>query len=537
MITIQDALKLNAPKSVDSRYLSNGLTVFPSVAAANTATTYRHPGLTVLIADSFGFNVEYWYKDGVQDEDLELKTLSQGADGITIGNDNIPRLGGTFSQDVQIDMVDHALRFSNSTGTHPTNFFEIDALTGIDSLFDGISGQTSTFKVDGSHLGFSSTITGASSSQLNILGDSALIRVTDASGNASTFNTDSSSGSVNATLKISNTAGDNNQSIFITPDFIRIGNTGVDESDFKGYKVDTNGIISILGPLEESTAPADLHIMIDSNGQLRTKASDIVPDITPTVSGDATLNLATTGFNGRVALHPAFVRRAEIDMSWGSAYTLKGMNTPAITGTETFPAPATTNFITQTRRSAYASSASAGFAAGVRGTTAFLWRGNASQLGGFFFSIKFAVPVVTTDGIVFAGLRANTAAFGGTTLPSASLNIIGVAKEAADTSFQFIRNDASGTAVKVDTGLDVKTGSVYQLVIFCKPNDTQVYISLQDISVDGSDTGNFAEVTYDATVDGDLPDNSTLLSYHLSNANNATATAVEIDFMGLVIEN
>lgn len=64
-------LRVLNPQSVDDKYLSGGTTPYTSVANANATIpeAIRHIGLTVNVD-----NVEYWYKDGVTDGDLVLKT-------------------------------------------------------------------------------------------------------------------------------------------------------------------------------------------------------------------------------------------------------------------------------------------------------------------------------------------------------------------------------------------------------------------------------------------------------------------------------
>lgn len=79
MITINDSLDLRSPKPLDDRYaaFSSGTTTpYNSIEEANAAIpkAYRHAGLTVLVINSSGKNVEYWYKDGREDANLILKT-------------------------------------------------------------------------------------------------------------------------------------------------------------------------------------------------------------------------------------------------------------------------------------------------------------------------------------------------------------------------------------------------------------------------------------------------------------------------------
>lgn len=73
-----DNIFLYAPKSVDDKYAiyqPGGTIPYDSVASVNARINlaYRHIGLTVLIDDG-SVVAEYWYKDGIDDSDLILKT-------------------------------------------------------------------------------------------------------------------------------------------------------------------------------------------------------------------------------------------------------------------------------------------------------------------------------------------------------------------------------------------------------------------------------------------------------------------------------
>lgn len=74
-IVLSDNIKTNAPKPTDSRYLNN-LTPYTGVTQANTLipSGTRYIGLTVNIN-----NVEYWYKDGISDSDLVIKSSQNTA--------------------------------------------------------------------------------------------------------------------------------------------------------------------------------------------------------------------------------------------------------------------------------------------------------------------------------------------------------------------------------------------------------------------------------------------------------------------------
>jgi hypothetical protein len=122
-------LKVLNPLPVDDKYLNNGTPYANSAAVlAAIPQSIRHVGLTVNIA-----NIEYWFKDGVTDLDLILKsagfTLVNGS-GTTVngGGDGI-NWHGTITQNTVItDASGYNISFPGTTGT-----FEISRTYGIGS--------------------------------------------------------------------------------------------------------------------------------------------------------------------------------------------------------------------------------------------------------------------------------------------------------------------------------------------------------------------------------------------------------------------
>ena len=83
-INLSDNIYTSAPKPTDSRYLCN-LVPYASVSQANSNIVggsggVRYTGLTVNIAGN-----EYWYKTGIGDGDLVLKSLGGTLTGATNG--------------------------------------------------------------------------------------------------------------------------------------------------------------------------------------------------------------------------------------------------------------------------------------------------------------------------------------------------------------------------------------------------------------------------------------------------------------------
>jgi nitrogen fixation protein len=75
MINITDNFRVNKPAPIDDRL---GPFVSTASALSSIEIDRRHIGLTVIIDDGTGA-VEYWFKDGVSNGDLELKATGGGA--------------------------------------------------------------------------------------------------------------------------------------------------------------------------------------------------------------------------------------------------------------------------------------------------------------------------------------------------------------------------------------------------------------------------------------------------------------------------
>ncbi len=109
------------------------------------------------------------------------------------------------------------------------------------------------------------------------------------------------------------------------------------------------------------------------------------------------------------------------------------------------------------------------------------WRGNSAGQGGFFLAILGLSLGCDSGGRCFFGLFGEAASAGVATTndPSTYLNILGVAADDTDTNLQFMHNDGSGTATKVDLGVaKTVTTSVYDIFIFCEANGSEVFYRL-----------------------------------------------------------
>ncbi|KAH0542027.1 hypothetical protein GP486_008676, partial [Trichoglossum hirsutum] len=93
-IYINDAIQNNAPKSLDNKYLKNGITPYASVDDVNSTIVgpYRHQGLTVLVGGQ-----EYWYLGGTANNNLILKST---ANSLSWGN-----ITGTIANQIDLSNI------------------------------------------------------------------------------------------------------------------------------------------------------------------------------------------------------------------------------------------------------------------------------------------------------------------------------------------------------------------------------------------------------------------------------------------------
>ena len=225
--------------------------------------------------------------------------------------------------------------------------------------------------------------------------------------------------------------------------------------------------------------------------------------------------------------HFGFQNITVVECGYGTtSFTTFGQQSPNITGTVSLASLSVTNFRTQSKRVNIASPATAGSAASVRSNVAVFWRGNAAGFGGFAIHKKFSIAAIVTGNTFFCGVLNDTAAQPGNVPTSAILNMFGIGLDTADTNFQFMRNDGTGTATKVDTGIAIDTTTTYAVRIFCPSNGAGIYITFADLQPGGA--------VYEAYVTTDIPSNTTLLTWQIMLGNNATASAVTLGFSKVV---
>lgn len=177
-------------------------------------------------------------------------------------------------------------------------------------------------------------------------------------------------------------------------------------------------------------------------------------------------------------------------------------------------------------------STTAGTTSGLRTTYGQWFLGGAAGFGGFFFRGTVGANINLNGGQKFFGLCNSTASLAGE--PSALLNMIGMGYDAADAStgnWQFMRNDGSGTATKVDLGATHGargTTHGWELIMYAKPNSSEVFVKITNLHTGG--------VCLDTSYTTDIPAVNTALAMKCEVRNGAVAAADSIESDCIYIE-
>jgi hypothetical protein len=215
----------------------------------------------------------------------------------------------------------------------------------------------------------------------------------------------------------------------------------------------------------------------------------------------------------------------------GTGVTAFGI-TPTTAATLSHPTPAITTLAESLYRTRFQTSTTAGNAAGVRSAVNMMWRGNAAGRGGFFCHFRVATGSVSlVGGQKFAGLTSSTGALAGE--PSSSLNdAIGLCKDSADTNWFFTRRTGTGAAVKVDLGIAVANNVVLDIVLYSRPNGSDIGVRIVRHNFDGTIT-----VLLDTTYNTSIPAAATLLGFALQVRNGAVAAADNLEMVRMYVES
>lgn len=206
-------------------------------------------------------------------------------------------------------------------------------------------------------------------------------------------------------------------------------------------------------------------------------------------------------------------------------------------GTATAANVATTSLAASMRRLEYAvTTASTTAIAGFRTGTAQFFRGvsvGGTTIGGFFVVCRFGRGrgvAANATLRAFCGLSSTTGAPTDADPQTLLANALGVGAAAADTNYQIIHRNATGTATSVDTGIAkaaADNAEMYELVLFCPPAGTSVQAMFTRLS-DGA--------SFSTTISTALPDPATLLGVQAYYSVGGTSSVIGTMLASLYVE-
>lgn len=185
-----------------------------------------------------------------------------------------------------------------------------------------------------------------------------------------------------------------------------------------------------------------------------------------------------------------------------------------------------------TARKRFQTSTTAGNVSGMRTAYGLWYRGSNPGFGGFLFKAHVGMQLNLNGGRQFIGLCSSTGALAGE--PSALLNCCGMGYDSTDAStgnWFFIRNNGTGSAVKVDLGVNAarNTTDGFELFMFAPAGGVRLFVRIKNIR-----TG--AVVLEDIYL-VKLPVVDTLLAFKAEVSNGAVAAADNIEVAKVFISS
>jgi len=226
----------------------------------------------------------------------------------------------------------------------------------------------------------------------------------------------------------------------------------------------------------------------DGNTQITDNA--IIPNTPATGIVLSNLTRVNEGRRGQINIYGEYSRYSFSDADkrkilWqatgGGSTTTSSYGTSAATiGAAAGVGVTTTTAGGAVKRLSYTTAATAATQAGVNlANTSF--RGGTAGLGGFYGKFTGGISTYVAGMAMFIGF-ANAGTF--TVDTSTLLNMFGIGLDAADTNLQFMTNDGSGVATKVDLGANFAANAtdVYEIELGCGPAATTAYYYIRNLT-------------------------------------------------------
>lgn len=239
------------------------------------------------------------------------------------------------------------------------------------------------------------------------------------------------------------------------------------------------------------------------------------------------------GFDQHLSPYP-FMRSD--DAWWGcvlpsahgqTTYTVTGRAAAGTaTGTAAAVAWASTDARTRQVWIQHPAAATANTNAGYRSNIDYMWRGNATDLGGFLWWGAFALSTVTATTRVFAGLKDATAIITATSDPNVTLDAVYFGCNAADSNLSICSNDNTSTATCTTLGANFPchtNNAAYDVALWSAANGSTIGYWIRNLTSGTEATGSLST---------DLPRNTVQLNWEFTANTGGTASAVNIHIGG-----
>lgn len=280
------------------------------------------------------------------------------------------------------------------------------------------------------------------------------------------------------------------------------------------------------------------NLKIDSTSTPSAPSSGTVFYTTENIGTEDPYFIGSDGFNPS-AIQGAF-RDKNITMLTGSGIggviNVYGCALPTGTYSTTLTGATTagTNSYTKQQKTELLKTSASGTNVSYLYLNAANWRrGAATGEDGFKFQFTFGVATGTsnTSARLFAGWTSSISVPTDAN-PSTITNMFGFGYDAADTNLQWMHNDGSGTATKVDLGSSFPKPSVdrqesYEIEINCRPNGSTIWYKIRRIHTGATASG---------SVTTDIPANTTYLAPRVYLSNGGVSAVNGLGFMKMYVE-
>lgn len=173
---------------------------------------------------------------------------------------------------------------------------------------------------------------------------------------------------------------------------------------------------------------------------------------------------------------------------------------------------------------------------GVIQTTAGLpmfWRGNATDVGGFYFRCKFIVELIPATSIrLFVGLTSlATAVVAADATTGDCVGLSHITTDALNILNFVVRNNVTTTSVPITLFASLAAGQGFEFIMYCKPNDTVIYYRLIELASGAAIVDTFYNVA------ANLPTAAAFMGAQcaMSNGANAVVTTVALGINELIV--